>query len=284
MEEVKCDCMGTHKCDLKNCWSTLLTILTQEFNLQVEGCADPLHLTDILPRYVSSKPDHGFFGAEMDVLTIDLGGTSTFLNPPFTGRMVWEQKNQHIMSIIIQRWARWVKGNKPTRAIMIIPEPTASDGQVFIREALEAGGRLFFTIERGQSCFVSPTAFRDEKTETWGIYSGRVHFVIFQNQAADIVHPVWSDELGKRLRNWGDTRKIAYKYFPIPSTAQQSQLVKKESGTRYPVLRLYGRMAPSTNQVEQLVPNKRMRGWIKDFNKEDKLAIRAGFVPPACII
>ena len=40
VEEVKCDCMGTHKCELKNCWSTppeLLTILTQEFNLQVEG-------------------------------------------------------------------------------------------------------------------------------------------------------------------------------------------------------------------------------------------------------
>src|ERR1700722_1836152 len=37
---------------------SLLEILTQELSLEVEGYSDPLHLTDILPRYLSLDPDH----------------------------------------------------------------------------------------------------------------------------------------------------------------------------------------------------------------------------------
>ena len=279
--DVKCNCQKTHVCELKNCWTTppdLLSIMAQEFNLQVEGCADPLHLTNVLPRYVSATAEHGFFGAEHDVLTANLSGVNTYLNPPFTGRR--GNNNQHFISILIQKWATMVKAEKPTRAVMLIPEPTAGDGHVFLQEALKAGGRQFFSIERNQSCFWSALAYKVENPDTWGVYTGRVHFVLFQNVAAEILSPISGETLNQRLGQWAAARKVVHTFHPIMFKSQSKESEWAEVPEDYSILRLYGRTPPSNDQVDFHVRKKSMRKWIQDINtKADRLAMMAGFIP-----
>ena len=100
-KRFRCQCHGRHSCDLKNCWITpieLVSFLAREFNLQVEGCADPLHLTDTMPRYVSGWEEDKFFGAEHDVLSLNLEGTNTYINPPFSLKKVVDGKPTHMIA------------------------------------------------------------------------------------------------------------------------------------------------------------------------------------------
>ena len=104
--------------------------------LQVEGCADPLHLSDLLPRYVSANQDDIFFGAEHDILKTNLSGTNTFVNPPFSGRV----------AVGLKFTPFYVGESPPTRCVFVVPEPNRVGGREFLEEGKGWVGSLFFRV------------------------------------------------------------------------------------------------------------------------------------------
>ena len=81
LSEWECKCRRTHVCELKNCWMTppdLLTTFKTHFKIIIEGCADPLHLTDVFPRYVSANVAHKVFGAEFDICSFEPKGSCIY--------------------------------------------------------------------------------------------------------------------------------------------------------------------------------------------------------------
>ena len=210
---------------------------------------------------------------------MDLSGVNTYLNPPFTGRIAWEGKSQHVITVLIQKWRRMIKEDKPTRAVMLIPEPTDADGGQFLQEAVKAGGQVFLSIQNGQRFFLSPIAHKYEKAESWGNYSGRIHFVLFQNQAAGILYPIHSSSLSERIKQWAEKRSINYKQYQISSSVRRTQTVPMNSREHCSILRFYHRIEPQKGQLDCAVRNKKMRKWIEEINQADRVAMMAGFIP-----
>ncbi len=95
--------------------------------------------------------------------------------------------SRHIISALLTRWAEWCKGEAPTRAIFLLPEPDQRSGREFIDEAEALGGYKFLTRSFG---FTSPETFKYEQVSPPGPYSGKVHFVLFQSAAAAVLDPV----------------------------------------------------------------------------------------------
>ena len=172
-----------------------------------------------------------------------------------------------------------LKDGKPTRAVFLIPETLDADGNEFITEAVKMGGKLFFSIANGQSCFYSPTAYKEEKPTTRGNYSGKIHLVLLQNQAAELLYPISSKALGEKLSSWANSRKVTSTYYPLSCKPQWTEIQQVSCSKGYPILRMYDRMAPLREQVHGLVSDNRMRKWIEDFNNADRLAMIAGFIP-----
>jgi len=162
----------------------LVSALARCFNLQVEGCADPLHLTDVLPRYASPWEEDRLFGAEHDVFKLDLSGTNTYINPPFSGKKAVNGKPTHVIEVLLRRWAAWCQGDVPTRAVFLIPEPDQPNGREFLGLAESLGGFCFLSFSKGSFGFLPTNAFASNSPVSPGPYSGKVHFVLFQNKAA----------------------------------------------------------------------------------------------------
>ncbi len=134
----------------------------------MEGCANPLHVTDQLPRFVSRFIEDKFFGAEHDVLSLNLAGTYAFVNPPFSGKVEVEGGRVHFISALLRRWAVWVRGSAPTRCVFVIPEPQSVGGLEFIEEARALGGWVFLSSEVGSFPFWPPDGFRYEQPHSPG--------------------------------------------------------------------------------------------------------------------
>jgi len=201
---VECKCKNNHSCDLKNGWATptnLLQILKNSFNLQVEGCADSLHLSHVFPRYVSPDEEDKFFGGEHDILKIDLAGTSTYINPPLYQIVNYHNSNMHIINAILLQIQEWLKPNMPTRIIFLIPEPSHTNGKEFINNALNIGGNIIYSFPPSTFPFIPPNHFANGALNSQ-YYKGYVHIVIFENELAKSIYPYSLDIIQSKIKYW----------------------------------------------------------------------------------
>jgi len=185
-ENIECKCIKYHKCYLKNCWSTplkLMEILKYHFKLEVEGCADPLHLSHLLSRFVSNDENDKFFGGEYDILKFNLAGNCTYINPPFAQFVLYNNENLHIINALIKHIIKWINSNQSTRIILLIPETPHVNGKEFINNATNAGGKIIFSFSPSTLSFIPPSYYSDGKLINQ-CYFGWIHLVLFENQMA----------------------------------------------------------------------------------------------------
>jgi len=87
VHKFACACSGLHKQD---CWGipdSLMTILIKYFHLNVDGCSSPLHVDKNLVHYYTDDGSDSVFGANFDILSADLRGSSVFINPLMSGQV-----------------------------------------------------------------------------------------------------------------------------------------------------------------------------------------------------
>ena len=252
--------------------------LVSHLKLQVEGCADPLHLSDLFPRYVSANLDDKFFGAEHDILKVDLAGTSTFINPPFSGRVTSSDGNNiHIILALLRRWAGWCKKGSPTRGVFLIPEPRTASGREFVKEAERLGGVRFFSSDFDCFAFLSPEAFRHDHPCSPGPYGGRVHLFLFQNPSAAATDPI-SSNFFAQLDRWATRESLKYEIFPVPDPGVPL------APFRFQMLNCPISLFPSLNrpcpkQILELPVAKEVKDFLLSITPADPIPLLGGFLP-----
>lgn len=286
LARVACSCGVRHVCNLRNTWSTpvsLVKILRFHFELQVEGCADPLHLTDVLPRYFSPVQEDNFFGAEYDVLSSSLLGAITFLNPPFSGKVEWEGRRVHVITALLRRWAGWCQGVTPTRGVFVIPEPDFVGGREFIEEAEALGGFTFFSSSFSAFGFGSPDAYRHNQAVPPGPYSGRVHLVLFQNAAAAAAYPFSPSKLLGELKLWIDKEGMQAELFMIPDLPlfplPPPKRVQSVGPTHYAISMFPSVPTPCPKQLKEVLVPKEVKDFLLSLPRQNFIPLLAGFLP-----
>lgn len=279
-----CRCGSRHICDFRNAWSTplnLLNILVCHFRLQVEGCADPLHLSDLLPRYVSANQEDIFFGAEHDILKINLSGTNTFINPPFSGKVGDSGHKVHIIHALLRRWSVWCKGvSPPTRGIFLIPEPNKVGGREFLDEAEKLGGFRFFSSDFDSFEFWPPDAFRHEHPIPPGPYDGRIHLVLFQNQSAAVIDPI-SPQFFDDLDQWARREKLRCEIRRIPDSDLSPSPLRSlpRALSRCAISVFPSLIPPCPRQLSELNVSKNVKDFLLALTSIDPIPLLGGFLP-----
>ena len=149
LRRYKCRCIGRQQaCELQNCWAlpdTLLELLCEHLSLEVEGMADALHHSRHLSTWFSPYEIDQAFGAHLDLFKQSLKGRNAYMHPP----VHTSTNNENIISQVIRKISEDLRGDKPTRAVLVIPIFEGKDGHIYETQARQAKFVEIVTFPKG---------------------------------------------------------------------------------------------------------------------------------------
>jgi hypothetical protein len=256
-----------------------LTIIKNKLNITVEGCADYLHQTGIIPNYISIYPEKTIIGSNFDIISTNFEGLNTFIMLPRENWIYTPEGKENFMSYLLKKISNSNSAMTPSRCVLGVFDHYDPN---FLKEANDLGSKKLFTILKGSKCLHSQV-YEEDIPKPNDYVKENLSFYLFQNKQMEIVDPINYNRLSISLKEWANLNSINIEFEPIMSSCQSTNTWHdydiSEASLQMSPFTFSNRLAPSLGQLKESIHNKRLITWIHNINSSDKISLVAGFIP-----